>query len=168
MWRNQTRWFNTVVTQNPSMLVFMSLLSRLCFMAVMDRGDRERETSSCGHYFFFPRNPCFISPQTRSLALPVSEPHQEHCAVYLFYMYSPFYIMLYQFPLISTHFLRLLSSSHYVPRPTFHLFLWGVFLSDIDWMYLSAAVKLWKWVVSLVILCCLLSLPTAIRMRVLR
>ncbi len=133
MRENQTCWFNTVVAPNPSMLVFMSLLSRHCFMAVMDSGDRERETSSGGHYFFFfLRNPCFISPQTLSLPLPVSQPHREHCAIYLFYMNSPSYIILYQFPLISTHFLCLLSYSHSFTRPTFHLFLWGVFLSDID------------------------------------
>lgn len=56
---------------------------------------------------FFPSfwNPCFISPQTRSLALSLSE----HCAVYLFYTNLPFYIMLYLFPLISPHFLCLLS-----------------------------------------------------------
>lgn len=147
MQRNQTCWLNRVVTPNRSMLVFMSLLSRLCFMAVMDSSDREREASSGGHYFFSPWNPCFISPQTHSLTLTVSHFHQERCAVCLFY------IMLYQFPLIATHFLCQLSYSHYFPRPTFHLFLWGVFLSHIDWMYLSAAVKLWKWVVSLVILC---------------
>lgn len=35
-------------------------------MVVMDSGDRERETPSGRHYFFPFRNPCFISPQTRS------------------------------------------------------------------------------------------------------
>lgn len=37
--------------------------------------------------------------------VPVSQSHQESCAVYLFCTNSPFYIMPYQFPLISTHFL---------------------------------------------------------------
>lgn len=118
-----------VFTANPSVSAFMSLLSRHCFMAVMDSGDREGETSSGGHYFFSFRNPCFISPQTLSLPRPIS---LSHCAIYLFYMNSPSYIILYQFPLISAHCLCPLSYSHSFPRPTFHLFLWGVFLSDID------------------------------------
>lgn len=41
-------------------------------MAVIGSGDRERETSSGGHYFFSLRNTCFTSPQTHSLALFVS------------------------------------------------------------------------------------------------
>lgn len=38
---------------------------------------------------------------------------------------------------------------HQSPWPIFHLFLWGTFLSDIDWIYSSAAVNLWKWEVTL-------------------
>lgn len=133
----------------------MRPLSRLCFMAVMDSGDRERDNLLWWSLLFFPFwNPCFISPQTLSLPLPVSVSRGERRAVYLFYMNSPSYIMLYQFPLISTHFLCPLSYSHSFPRPTLHLFL---FSSDVNWIYLSAAVKLWKWGVSLVVLCCLLS-----------
>lgn len=63
MWTNQTCWFNTVFTANPSMLGFMSLLLRHCFTAFTDNGDGEGETSSGGHYFF----PCEI---------PASFPHR--------------------------------------------------------------------------------------------
>lgn len=100
---------------------------------------------------FFPSKSLLHFPTDTFPPPPCLSVSQGACAIYLFYMSSPSYIMLYQFPLISTHFLCLLSYSHSFPQPTFHPILWGVFLSDIDWIYLWAAVK-----VSLVILCCLL------------
>lgn len=74
------------------------------------------------------QNPCFMSPRLGdtiplSLSLPLSL-----CAIYLFYMNSPSYICCVKFPLISTHFLGLLSPSF--PQPTFQLSLWGVILND--------------------------------------
>lgn len=154
MRKNQTCWFNTVVAPNPSMLVFMSLLSRHCFMAVMDSGDRERETSSGGHYFFSP------------FEIPASFPHRLFPSLALSLSLTgstvPYISFTWTLPL-TLCYINFLSSQPIfsacsltltlLPRPTFHLFLWGAFLSDIDWIYLSAAVKLWKWVVSLLILC---------------
>lgn len=78
MWVNQTHWFNTVVTPNPSMLVFMSLSLRLSFMAVEGSGDGERETLWWSLLFFL-QNPCFISPKTRSLAPLSVSPRAPWC-----------------------------------------------------------------------------------------
>ena len=88
----------------------------------------------------------------------LSVSHGALCRISLFTWTLPLTLCYINFLSSQPIFSACSLASHSFARPTFHLFLWGVFLSDIDWIYLSAAVTLWKWVVSLVILSCLLSL----------
>lgn len=154
-WKNQTCWFNTSHSKSQHAGFYESGIEAVLYGYYQQQWQGKKNLFWWSLLFSFEIPASF--PHRLFPFLSVSPSHREHCAIYLLYMNSPSYIMLYQFSLIPTHFLCPLSYSQAFPRPTFHLFLWGVFLSDIDWVYLSAAVKLWKWVVSLVILCCLLS-----------
>ena len=159
MCTNQTSWFNTVFSHTTQCAGFYACywgIALWLLQAVMT----EKE-----------KHPLVVftsTPHPPTLQIPTSFSHRPFPSLRLslgltrspvpyisFYMRSPSYMMLYQFPLISSHFLCLLPSSHSFPQPTFHPLLWGVFfLSDIDWIYSPAAAQLWKWV----ILCCMLSL----------
>lgn len=138
-----------LICRNPASWFLWQLLGH-CFMAIMGIDDRERETSSGGLYFF-------------SFFNPTSFPHRLfHSFPCLSRSPVPYISFTWALPL-TLCCINFLSSYPIFPTSSLTLSLFlnisspslgRLFLSDIDWVCSSAAVKLWKWVVSLVILYC--------------